>query len=76
MSTMKDYIEALKNGKGFDWICEHGHKLNKYELIDIIKELDYSIYDHAIYDCTLGSKDIYRAAAKELTEQYICDEEE
>ena len=68
---MKDYIEALKKENGFDWIVQHGHKLNKYELIDIIKELDYAIYDY-----TLGSKDIYMAAAEELTEQYICDEEE
>ena len=42
MSIMKQFIEALRNGKGYGWICNHGHELNKYELLDIIKEYEYA----------------------------------
>ena len=68
MNTMKNFIEALKNGRGFDWIAEHGHELNKYELIDIVKEYDYAIQDNA--DC-YGAKAIYKAAAEELSSSYL-----
>jgi hypothetical protein len=73
MDKMNQYIEVLKNGKGFDWIATHGHSLNKYELIDIIKELEYAIYDR-LYD--FDAKDVYDAAAEELENLYSCDEEE
>ena len=42
MSIMKQFIEALRNGNVYDWICNHGHELNKYELLDIIKEYEYA----------------------------------
>ena len=71
MDNMKEYIDSLKNGKGFDWIAKHGHYLNKYELIDIVKELEY-----AIYDCLDSSEtnSVYESAAEELLNLY-CDEE-
>ena len=72
MDYMKEYIEALKNGKGYDWISEKGHSLNKYELIDIIKELDYAIYDRLD---KFDQKDIYNSAAEELENLYYCEEE-
>ena len=71
MDNMKNFIEALKNGRGFDWIAEHGHSLNKYELIDIIKEYDYAIQDNVdAYE----AKSIYDAAANELNEWYLNEE--
>ena len=71
MDNMKNFIEALKNGRGFDWIAEHGHSLNKYELIDIIKEYDYAIQDNVdAYE----AKSIYDAAAHELNEWYLNEE--
>lgn len=42
MNKMNEFIEALRNGKAYDWISRHGHELNKYELIDIIKEYEYA----------------------------------
>ena len=42
MNKMKEFIDALRNGKGYDWICNHGHELNRYELIDIVKEYEYA----------------------------------
>lgn len=73
MDKINEYIEALRNGKGFDWICNHGNELNKYELIDIVKELDYAIYDN-LYD--FDQKEVYEAAADELNDMYYYDEEE
>ena len=71
MDNMKNFIEALKNGRDFDWIAEHGHSLNKYELIDIIKEYDYAIQDNVdAYE----AKSIYDAAANELNEWYLNEE--
>ena len=45
MDYMKDYIKALREDRSFDWISNYGHELSRYELIDIIKELDYAIHD-------------------------------
>ena len=67
MEKMNEFINALKEGKGFDWICNHGHELNKYELIDICKEYDYAIHDN----CSKYEKEtIYNAAADELYNVY------
>lgn len=72
MDGMKEYIEELKKGKGFDWIAYHGHELSKYELIDIVKELEYAIYDN-LY--SFEAKEIYDAAAEELMNSYYDEEE-
>ena len=72
MNNMKEYIDALKNGKGFDWISNNGWKLNKDELISIVKELEYAIYS----ECdSFDNKKINNAAAEELSNWY-CDEKE
>jgi hypothetical protein len=42
---MEDFIKALREGKGYDWIANNGWKLTKEELISIIKEYDYAIYE-------------------------------
>lgn len=42
MEKINEFIKALSEGKGYDWICNHGHELNKYELLDIIKEYEYA----------------------------------
>ena len=60
----KAYIEALRNGNSYDYICQHGHEFTKYELIDIIKELDYAIYSEAKY--ATKASDIYEAAATNM----------
>lgn len=67
MDKMNEFIKSLKEGKGFDWICKHGHELNKYELIDIVKEYDYAIHDNC---STYEKKEIYEAAAEELYDIY------
>lgn len=42
---LKKYVEALKNGNGYQYICDNGHEMSKLELCDIIKEFDYVIKD-------------------------------
>ena len=73
MDRIKEYIEDLKKGKGVDWIASHGHDLNKYELIDIVKELEYAIYDNTL---DFEAKAIYESAAEELLNLYTYEEEE
>lgn len=71
MNSMKDFINALKKGKGYDWICQHGQDLNKYELIDIIKELLYSIRS---CESDSGANYIYDVAVEQLC--YLYQEED
>lgn len=68
MGSMKNYIEALKNLKGYDWISNHGHELSKDELINIVKELDYAIYHNTTHS---ERKDICNSAADELEDWYL-----
>lgn len=71
MNGIELFIEALRKGRGFDWIANHGHNLSSYELINIIKEYDYAIQDNVdAYD----AKSIYNAAADELSDYYLCEE--
>lgn len=42
---LEKYVEALKNGDGYQFICDNGHAMSKTELCDIIKEFDYVIKD-------------------------------
>ena len=37
---MKEYVEALRNGNGYQYICDNGHNMSKSDLCDIIKEFD------------------------------------
>jgi len=47
MSKINEFIEALRQGKGYGWIANHGWELSKDELCNIIKECLYSIDDVA-----------------------------
>ena len=68
---MKEYIQALRVGKGYEWINQHGFDLNKDDLIKIIKELDYAIGE----DC-INPDVVYDTAADELVKWYFDYEEE
>lgn len=64
---MEDFIEALKEGRGYDWIANHGWELSKEELINIIKEYDYAIHRSVITD---SESYMYSFVADELEEMY------
>ena len=40
---LKEYVEALKNGNGYQYICDNGYDMTKSDLCDIIKEFTYII---------------------------------
>lgn len=42
MSKINGFIEALREGKGYGWIANHGYSLSKEELCNIIKEYEYA----------------------------------
>ena len=63
-NRMKAYLEALRNGNSYGYICDHGHEFTKDELITIIKELDYAIYSEAKY--AVKASEIYEAAATNI----------
>ena len=70
---INDYIKALREDKGYDWIARHGWELSKDELINIIKEFDYAVED--LCDHVFEDKQIaYDSVALEL-ENYYMDEE-
>lgn len=64
---IKDYIYALKNGNGYDWIACYGHELSRSELITIIKEFTYAISG------SVEKEEICKAVAEELTNIYEDD---
>lgn len=66
MDKMKEFIRALREGKSYDWIANHGWELNKDELIRIIKEYDYEIH-REMRDADINS---YNNVADELEEFY------
>jgi hypothetical protein len=40
----KDFIQAVKDGKDFDFVANNYTSMDKSDLADIYKELNYSIY--------------------------------
>ena len=72
MSKMKEFIAALRDGKSYEWIANHGWELNKDDLIRIIKEYDYAIHSMKHYD---DKDDVYDAIYVELMDWYSEEEE-
>ena len=77
---MKNFIEALNNGKGFDFLTDYEKysELTKDQIRDIAKELIYAIENARTKSGLLESdiKDIYETATEELTDSYYYEFEE
>ena len=73
---MKKFIEALNNGKGYDFLTDYEKysELTKDQIRDIAKELIYAIEESGLIKSDI--KDIYETATEELTEQYSYEFEE
>ena len=73
---MKNFIEALNNGKGFafltDW--EKYSELTKDQMRDIAKELIYAIENSGLIKSDIN--DVYETATENLTESYYYEFEE
>ena len=65
---LKSYVEALRNGVGYQFICDHGHEMSRSELCDIIKEFDSVVGElsnrnensNAYYECVADSIEEWR----------------
>ena len=68
MNKIDGFIEALREGNGYDWIARNGWELSKDELINIIKEYDYSIHNETM--TRSEEMQMYCAVANELEEIY------
>ena len=68
---LKKYVEALKNGNGYQFICDNGHEMSKMELCDIIKEFDYVIKNMSIVN--MGSSVYLEHVAESIEENCIVE---
>lgn len=73
---MKNFIKALNNGKGFDFLTdwEKYSELTKDQMRDIAKELVYAIENSGLIESDI--KDIYETTTENLTESYHYEFEE
>jgi len=79
MSYRKEYLEALAQGNGYDYISRNYNSFTKEELKDAIMELDYAIHCADNNPECDSSIDIYVSASEELESRwymnmYIVDE--
>ena len=69
MEKMKQFIEAVKDNRAYDWILTNGYSMDKSELVRIIAEFDYAIHSASMLMKT--EKDIIRQdVAENLKEHY------
>ena len=68
---LKEYVEALKNGNGYQFICDNGYEMSKSELCDIIKEFTYVIKDLSIRN--VGSSIYLEYVAESIEENCIIE---
>ena len=65
----RDFIEAVREDKDYDYVCNHYWEMSKEELKDAYKELNYAIYsflsdsDYSIF------KSQYVEALEEIYEE-------
>ncbi len=69
---LKKYIDALKKGNGYQFICDNGHEMSKSELCDIIKEFDYIMRDLSYKN---ENSNIYLEYVADSIEDWCLDEE-
>lgn len=72
MDKMKQFIEAVKDNRAYDWILNNGHSMDKSELIRIIAEFDYAIHSSTILE--MEKNDIRYSVADNLKEHYYDEE--
>ena len=67
---MKEFLEALKTGNGYDYIANHSYEMTKDELATILKEYIYQINSMGICD---GKEDVLDAVYENLLD-YVDEE--
>ena len=71
---LEKYVSALKNGDGYQFICDNGHEMSKSELCDIIKEFTYVIKNLSIVN--VGSSVYLEYVAESIEENCLDGTEE
>ena len=66
---LKGYVEALRNGNGYQFICDNGHEMSKSELCSIIKEFDSVMGNLSIIN--IGGNDYFGYVADSITDWYL-----
>lgn len=68
-NVMIEFAELLKNdhNHAYDFICDNHHKMSKSEIVFIVKEMIYSIYNNCFES---QAENIYNDVATELEEEY------
>ena len=66
---LKEYVEALKNGNGYQFICDNGYDMTKSDLCDIIKEFTYII--GGLSRENVGSIAYLEEVAESINDNYI-----
>lgn len=72
MDKMKQFIEAVKDNRAYDFILSNGHSMSKDELIRIIAEFDYAIHSSTILE--MEKNDIRHSVSDNLKEHYYDEE--
>ena len=66
---LKEYVEALKNGNGYQFICDNGYDMTKSELCDIIKEFTYIV--GGLSRQNVGSIAYLEEVAESINDNYV-----
>ena len=66
---LKGYVDALKNGNGYQFICDNGYDMSKSELCDIIKEFTYIV--GGISRENVGSIAYLEEVAESISDNYV-----
>ena len=66
---MKEFIEHLRSGNGYQYICDKGFNLSKADLCNIIREFIYVIGYISVQN--IGNKDYLSYVAESIEENCL-----
>lgn len=69
---LEKYVDALRKGTGYQFICDNGHEMSKSDLCNIIKEFDYVVKDLSYKN---EDSDIYLEYVADSIKEWYLDEE-
>ena len=69
---LEKYVDALREGNGYQFICDNGHEMSKSDLCSIIKEFDYVVKDLSFKN---EDSSIYLEYVADSIKEWYLDEE-
>lgn len=58
MGIREEIREAILGGHLYDFISNNQHRLSKYELVELVKNLDYTAYQEESYNYESFNKNV------------------